>query len=129
MNGIGERIKSVRKQKGLTQQKFADALGLKRNTVGGYEIETVTPSDRTIQDICAVFGVNELWLRTGNGDPYTPESRDEQIAKIPSAAIVSNATARNRLIRALARLPDEAFPMIEQIILDAAKALQNEKLE
>ena len=129
MNGIGERIKSVRKQKGLTQQKFADALGLKRNTVGGYEIETVTPSDRTVQDICAVFGVNELWLRTGNGDPYTPESRDEQIAKILSAAIVSNATARDRLIRALARLPDDAFPMIEQIILDAAKALENEKSE
>lgn len=129
MNGIGERIKSIRKQKGFTQQKFADALGLKRNTVGGYEIESVTPSDRTIQDICAVFGVNELWLRTGDGDPYTPESRDEQIAKILSTAIVSNATARDRLIRALARLPDEVFPMIEQIILDAAKALENEKSE
>lgn len=129
MNGIGERIKTVRKQKGLTQQKFADALGLKRNTVGGYEIESVTPSDRTIQDICAVFGVNELWLRSGNGDPFTPESRDEQIAKILSSAIVSNATARDRLIRALARLPDDAFPMIEQIILDAAKALENEKSE
>lgn len=127
MNGIGERIKTVRKQKGFTQQKFADALGLKRNTVGGYEIESVTPSDRTIQDICAVFGVNELWLRSGNGEPFTPESRDEQIAKILSSAIVSNTTARNRLIRALARLPDEAFPMIEQIILDAAKALENEK--
>ena len=129
MDGIGDRIKAIRKEKGLTQQKFADALGLKRNTVGGYEIETVTPSDRTIQDICAAFGVNELWLRTGSGEPYTPESRDEQIAKILSSAIVSNATARDRLIRALARLPDDAFPMIEQIILDAAKALESEKSE
>ena len=27
------------------------------------------PSDRTIQDICREFGCNEVWLRTGKGDP------------------------------------------------------------
>lgn len=129
MSTIGERIKEVRKYKELTQQKFADILNLKRNTVGGYEIGTVTPSDRTISDICATFGVNEIWLRTGTGDMKTEISRDEEIAKILNSAVVSNATARDRLIRALARLPDDAFPMIERIILDAAKILEEEKKE
>lgn len=127
MDNIGERIKFVRKQKKLTQQKFADALGLKRNTVGGYEINTVDPSDRTISDICREFGVDEIWLRTGIGDPFTPETRDEQIAKILNEAVISNATARNRLIRALARLPDDAFPVIEEIIIETAKNLEAEK--
>ena len=32
---LGNRIKAVRREKHLTQQVFADKLGLKRNTVGG----------------------------------------------------------------------------------------------
>ena len=34
---MNERIKEVRKSLGLTQQEFADRIGVKRNTVATYE--------------------------------------------------------------------------------------------
>lgn len=85
------------------------------------------PSDRTINDICAKFGVNPVWLRTGEGDPYLPQSREGRITEVLNQAIQGPSTARDRLCRALARLPDEAFPLIEQYILAAAENILKEK--
>ena len=58
--GIGERIKEVRNNCGLTQQSFSDRIKLRRQTIAAYEIGTVTPSDRTIIDICREFDVSEV---------------------------------------------------------------------
>lgn len=89
-----------------------------------------TPSERTLSDICEAFGVDPVWLRTGVGDdPFLPVSREDKITEILSKAIDGPSTARDRLIRALARLPDDAFPLIEQYILDAAESIQKEKTE
>lgn len=71
---IGERIKQVRKSKDLTQQKFADSLGMKQNTVATYEMGRTNPSDPAIKSICREFGVNEEWLRTGVGEMFVPAS-------------------------------------------------------
>lgn len=38
-----ERIKELRKSLGITQQDFADKLGLKRNTIATYEIGKAVP--------------------------------------------------------------------------------------
>lgn len=127
---IGERIKLIRNQLNYTQQAFADVLGLKRNTIATYELDRTSPSERTLTDICEKFGVDPVWLRTGVGDsPFLPVSREDRITDILSKAIAGPSTARDRLIRALARLPDDAFPLIEKYILDAAADIQGEKKE
>lgn len=130
MNTIGDRIKEIRKRKSYTQQRFADELGLKQNTIATYEMNKTIPSERSLSDICKKFGVDPVWLRTGAGDdPFLPVSREDRITDILSKAIDGPSTARDRLIRALARLPDDAFPLIEQYILDAAESIRNEKKE
>ena len=129
MDGINTRIAECIKHSNLTKTAFAERIGVSQPFVSQLCSGAAFPSDRTIKDICREFGINEIWLRTGAGDMTTELSRDEEIARILSTAIVSKTSARDRLIRALARLPDEVFPMIEQIILDAAKALENEKSE
>lgn len=68
---IGERIKQLRKELGLTQEKFADRIGLKRNSVALIELGRET-SDQTIFAICREFRVNEEWLRTGAGEMFIP---------------------------------------------------------
>lgn len=89
-----------------------------------------TPSERTLSDICESFSVDPTWLRTGVGDdPFLPVSREDKITEILNKAINGPSTARDRLIRALSRLPDNAFPLIEQYILEAAESIQNEKKE
>ncbi len=60
-----ERIKKLRKFFDLTQQEFANRLGIKRNTIANYEVGRNTPIDAVLSLICREFGVNEKWLRTG----------------------------------------------------------------
>lgn len=127
MSTIGERIKEIRKQKGYTQQKFADALGLKQNTVATYEMNKTVPSDRTIADICREFGVDRNWLVDGIGDPFRPVDRNHQIASVLSSAISHNDTARDRLIRAFSQLPDEMYGQAEKILEEIVANLQKEK--
>lgn len=67
---LNERLKSLRKSLGLTQQKFADQLGVKRNTVGQWECGINPLTDQTVFSICRVFNVNEEWLRTGTGEMF-----------------------------------------------------------
>lgn len=67
MGTIGDRIKEIRNDIGYTQEKFASELNLKQQTIAVFEIGKRNPSDRTISDICDKFGINEFWLRTGEG--------------------------------------------------------------
>ena len=123
------RIAEIRKHENLTQEEFAKKLGLSRNYIWMIENGQRVPPDRTIADICRIFGVNPVWLKTGIGEPFAPQSRESRITDILSKAIDGASTSRDRLIRALARLPDDAFPLIEQYILEAAENIQAEKKE
>ena len=111
---VGLRIKELRKALGLTQQAFADRLGLKRNTVGGYEIETVAPSDRTISDICREFDVNEDWLRTGQGEMLIKKSRDQEIAAFMGNVLKGDPDFRRRFIAVLSRMTLEEWELLER---------------
>ena len=62
---MNERIKAIRKAKGLTQQEFADQLGIKRGAVANYELGRNNPIDAVVSLICRVFNVNERYLRYG----------------------------------------------------------------
>ena len=115
MDNLQERIKFVRKTKGLTQQDFADKLGLKRNTVGGYEIGTVAPSDRTISDICREFGVNEVWLRNGEGEPFQEETRQEQITRFAAQTVKGSDEFRKAFVSMLAKMDTKDWETLSKL--------------
>ncbi len=75
---MNERIKKLRKELDLTQQKFADKLGVKRNTVGQWECGINALTDQVITSICREFNVSEEWLRNGTGEMFVP---------VPSSAL------------------------------------------
>lgn len=126
---MNERISYIIKSLGIKKVEFASALNLSGAMISKLCSGDGAPSDRTIADICRIFNVNEAWLRTGIGEPFIQLSREEEIASILGSAIAGGTAARDRLIRALARLPDDAFPIIEAAILQAAEELQKEKPE
>jgi len=74
LNSLGKRIKELRKDQGLTQTEFGEKIGVKGNTVTGYENGTRRPSDSVINYICLIFDVNQTWIRTGEGEMYIPIS-------------------------------------------------------
>lgn len=121
---IGERIKEVRKKSGLTQQKFADRIGLKRNTIGNYEINLIEPSDRTILDICREFDVRESWLRTGEGEPFVEKSREENISAFVGSILSGEPDFRQRFISVLARMTPEEWAILEKKVLELAEEIK-----
>lgn len=73
---MGERIKKVRKALDLTQRGFGERISIKQNSVAQIEMGRNT-SDQTISAICKEFSVSETWLRTGNGEMFTPSPEED----------------------------------------------------
>ena len=76
---VSERIKLLRKALDLTQTEFGVQLGVSRDVISNLEYGRVAPSDLIINMMCAKFGVDDEWLRTGAGTMYREKSRDEEI--------------------------------------------------
>jgi len=74
---LNERIKKLRRSLDLTQQEFADRIGVKRNTVATYEGGRNEPVDSVVSLICREFGVREEWLRFGTGEMFAPAPTSE----------------------------------------------------
>ena len=71
-----DRIKKIRRELDLTQQEFAERIGIKRNTIANYETGRNDPVDSVISLICREFDVYEEWLRTGEGEMFKPKPSD-----------------------------------------------------
>lgn len=56
-NNIGDKLKTLRKTKGLTQQEVAEAIGVTRSTIGGYEIGRRNPHLSEMQKLADFYGV------------------------------------------------------------------------
>lgn len=69
---MNERIRKLRKALDLTQQEFAERIGVKRNTIANYEIGRNEPIDSVLSLICREFHASEEWLRTGKGEMFAP---------------------------------------------------------
>lgn len=122
-----DRISFIIKSSGIKKIDFASALNVSSGFVSQLCSGVSSPSDRTIADICRIFNVNEIWLRTGVGEPFIQLSREDEIAAVLGSAIAGGSSSRDRLIRALARLPDDAFPIIEAALLAAAEELKKDQ--
>ena len=121
---MNTRIEYIRKNAGLTQEQFADKIGLSRNYLWMLESGSRVPSDRTIKDICREFGVDETWLRTGEGEPFREPEVDAQLAAFLAEITDGDSEDfRKRFVSMLARLrPDQWF-----LLEDMAKNLIQKK--
>lgn len=59
---LGDRLKSLREEKGISQEDLATALGISRLSVGNYERSIRTPEAETIIKIAKYFGVSSDYL-------------------------------------------------------------------
>lgn len=121
---IYERLKFVRKEKGMTQQALADKLGLKQNTIATYEMGKTVPSDRTILDICEKFGVNEVWLRTGEGEPFQALSRQEEIMAFAVETVKGSDEFRKAFVGMLAKMDADDWQALGKLFDRLSEEIQ-----
>lgn len=119
------RLKAVRKATGLTQQEFADRLGIKRGAVANYEIGRNAPIDAVISLICREFGVNETWLRTGEGEMFAPIDPENQLMEWAGRVLADSTDSfRARFVRMMMGLTDKEWAVLEE---KARQLLSEEK--
>lgn len=115
---MNERIRKLRKALDLTQQKFADRIGVKQNTVAQYEMGRNTPIDSVISLICREFNVSEEWLRNGTGEMFIQQTRDEQIAAFIGGLQSDDSDSfKKRFISMLTALDESEWEVLEKMVL------------
>lgn len=112
---MNNRIKKIRTDIGLTQEEFGEKILLKPNSVSQIESGNRNPSDHVINMICNQFNVNEVWLRTGVGDPYVQKTREDEIAEFFSDVLSDDTTFKNRLIHVLASYTDDEWALLDKM--------------
>lgn len=122
-----DRIKALRKALSLNQTDFGSKIGVKQSAVAAYESGSRTPLDSVIVSICREFGVNERWLRTGDGEMLMHLSREEEIMRF-AATVVRDPSSefQRRFVSVLARLTPEQWQLMEEM---ARKLLQEQAKE
>lgn len=67
---MNTRILELRKYLNITQEQFANTIGISRSSLSEIENATAPITERTIIAISSRFNVNEDWLRTGKGEMF-----------------------------------------------------------
>lgn len=116
-----ERIRKLRKTLDLTQEKFAERIGIKRNTIATYESGRNEPVDSVVALICREFHVNEEWLRYGTGEMFTKDSEDELKALTEKYSLTS---ADRVLIEKYVSLNADTRKAILKFMTDVVSSLE-----
>ena len=112
---IKDRIKELRKAKGLTQFEFADRLKVSRSNIASYETGKNELSSAAISLICRTFSVSETWLRTGEGEMFSDTAREEQIAAFMGDVLAAETEDfRKRFVSMLSSLSVDEWRCIEE---------------
>ena len=124
MSTIGERVKSMRKELGLSQTDFGGRLGVGLGVIRNIEASITVPSTAQIDLICTIYDVNREWLTDGEGEMFRTLSRDEQILDWAASLCGVEDSFKRRFVYALSKLDETGWEVIEHF----AQALYEEQL-
>ena len=124
---MNNRIREVREHFKLTQTEFGESLGVSRDVIGNIEynrLKNPKQKEPIIKLICSTFGVNEIWLRSGEGDMFQAMTEDEELAAYLGDVMNDEpASFRRRLTMEMKNWTPEVWQMLEEI----CKRLATEK--
>lgn len=113
---MGERVKELRKALGLSQEAFANKIGLKGSSLSLIESNQRNVTNQNIISICREFGVNENWLRSGNGPMFEEMSRAELAANIVGKALNTNDEFILNTFIALGQLSPTEWELVKKFV-------------
>jgi transcriptional regulator with XRE-family HTH domain len=68
MTTMGQRIRQLRRDRGMTQAQLSEATGLRIESISRLENDKYPPTPRTVRDLARALGVAESELEPGRGD-------------------------------------------------------------
>lgn len=117
-----DRIKQIRKEAGLTQVDFGERIGVKGNTITGYETGLRNPTDAVLLSICREFNIDEEWLRTGNGEMYKKRTKSQELLNFTNDVLSDvDDSFKKRFMLALSKLNESDWETLRKIADELTK--------
>lgn len=112
---MNERIKQLRKELGLTLDKFGEKIGVGKTAISKIENGDRSVTDQMFKSICREFNVREEWLRNGEGEMFIQMSYDDVIASfIQAVQQEDNNSFKKKFLKMLASLDDADWLKLEK---------------
>lgn len=118
MESLGKRIQSVRKSRGWTQARLAEALGVKTGTLSGYERGYRRPDVVMIGRIASLLQVSVDYLLGREADALQEDSKGEvhKNAAGESAGAAKRDPLVDLAIEAISELSPEGRQAVERFL-------------
>lgn len=121
MKTIRDRILFLLDEKEITKTEFASKLNITQAYVSKITNKGAIPSDRLIEDICEKFGVNESWLRTGEGEMFSEVPAEDEYFKAVTQISKSNDKLAMQAIIEYWKLDDVSKEALKNYIYKIAE--------
>lgn len=122
-----ERARELRKTLGLTLEKFGERLGVKKNAISAIENGRNSLTDQMTKAICREFGVDYIWLTTGEGEMFV-DTDDDFIERI-DRIMAGEDEARKNLFKFMLELSDEDIAALDRLMKKAIRVVNGERDE
>lgn len=111
----GERVREVRKNLGLTLEKFGEKLGVGKTAISKIERNERGLTEQMTKSICREFNVDYIWLTTGEGDNIFVDTDDDFLERIDRIMAGEN-DARKSMIKTLANASDDDIQTFDRLV-------------
>jgi len=119
---IGDRLRMVRKELGLTMEAMGDQISTSQGHISAMEKGTKAISGRTIDLVCMRFNVRKDWLVNGSGEMFSQMTKDEEIAAFMGDTLADeDETFKKRFLSMLSRVSVEEWEFLEKMVKDLVK--------
>lgn len=115
---VGQRIKTVRQEKGMTQAQLADHedVHVTKNYIYLIESGRTVPAEKLVKDIAKAFGISAKWLLTGEGSKHIIQSKDEEISSFLHSVLKDEPEVfRRRLVAAMAKWTEQDWETLAHL--------------
>lgn len=118
----GERIKKLRETLGLTLESFGEKVGVTRGAISNLEKGNRNLTEQMTKAICREFGVDYIWLTTGEGEMF-PDADIELMAAI-DRIMADETDIRRNFFKFLSSLSKEEVETMYKIMQDAFRFVE-----
>ena len=131
----GERVKQIRKNKGMTLEKFGEKVGVTKQTVSRIENGVNALTEQMLLSICREFDVNESWLRNGEGEMFKERSPSEEVGYYVEDLLEYDGNGNPfydmiiEMMKKYSELDDKSKTVIREYFRGVADGIHKEKQE
>lgn len=118
---MNQKVREVRKALGLTQEAFAERLGVKAPGISLIENGERALTEQMEKAIVREFGVNPSWFRAGEGEMFI--NNEDEIDNLIDILMEGESKKAKAVFKALAKKGGDFWDHFADVILEIAREL------